>query len=174
MIIKKVIKKFYNLIHPPKVRFTHGKRFYSNSLVDTLFPELVEIGDDFISAPGSIILAHDASMLWYTGKYRVQRTKIGNRVFLGANSIILPGVVIGDDVIIGSGSVVTKDIISGSVVVGNPARVVSTVSEYIDKCEQRQILYATNKRFIDLIANGKIITEEHQNELRDFIYTQLK
>lgn len=100
----------------------------------------MEIGDDFISAPGSIILAHDASTLWHTGKYRVQKTKIGNRV-LGANSIILPGVVVGDDVIIGSGSVVTKDIASNSVVAGNPARVVSTISEYIDKCEQRKILY---------------------------------
>jgi acetyltransferase-like isoleucine patch superfamily enzyme len=176
MIVKKVIKKFYNLIHPPKVRFTHGQRFYSNSLIDTLFPELVEIGDDFISAPGSIILAHDASTLLHTGKgkYRVQKTKIGNRVFLGANSVILPGIVIGDDVIIGSGSVVTKDIPSGSVVVGNPGRVVSTVSEYIDKCEKRQILYASNKGFIDLIARGEVITEEKQNELRDFIYAQLK
>ena len=98
MIIKKVFKKVYHLIYPPRVRFKHGQRFYSNSLIDTLFPELVEIGDDFISAPGSIILAHDASTLWHTGKYRVQKTKIGNRVFLGANSIILPGVVVGDDV----------------------------------------------------------------------------
>ena len=99
MIINKFFKKVYHLIYPPRVRFKHGQRFYSNSLIDTLFPELVEIGDDFISAPGSIILAHDASTLWHTGKYRVQKTKIGNRVFLGANSIILPGVVVGDDVI---------------------------------------------------------------------------
>ena len=56
MIIKKVFKKVYHLIYPPRVRFKHGQRFYSNSLIDTLFPELVEIGDDFISAPGSIIL----------------------------------------------------------------------------------------------------------------------
>lgn len=95
-------------------------------------------------------------------------------MFLGANSIILPGVVVGDDVIIGSGSVVTKDIASNSVVAGNPARVVSTISEYIDKCEQRKILYAPNEKFIDLITRGEIITEERQNELRDTIYTQLK
>ena len=93
--------------------------------------------------------------------------------FLGANSIILPGVVVGDDVIIGSGSVVTKDIASNSVVAGNPARVVSTISEYIDKCEQRKILYTPDEKFIDLITRGEIITEERQNELRDTIYTQL-
>lgn len=81
MIINKFFKKVYHLIYPPRARFKHGQRFYSNSLIDTLFPELVEIGDDFISAPGSIILAHDASTLWHTGKYRVQKTKIGNRVF---------------------------------------------------------------------------------------------
>lgn len=174
MIINKFFKKVYHLIYPPRARFKHGQRFYSNSLIDTLFPELVEIGDDFISAPGSIILAHDASTLWHTGKYRVQKTKIENRVFLGANSIILPGVVVGDDVIIGSGSVVTKDIASNSVVAGNPARVVSTISEYIDKCEQRKILYTPDEKFIDLITRGEIITEERQNELRDTIYTQLK
>ena len=59
------------------------------------------IGDDFISAPGSIILAHDASLVNKYGVYRLEPTNIGNRVFLGANATILPGVKIGDDVIIG-------------------------------------------------------------------------
>ncbi|WP_297974551.1 DapH/DapD/GlmU-related protein [uncultured Bacteroides sp.] len=174
MIIVKVLKKVYHLICPPKVKFKHGQRFYSNSLIDTLFPELVEIGDDFISAPGSVILAHDASTFWYTGKYRVQKTKIGNRVFLGANSIILPGVVVGDNVIIGSGSVVTKDITSNSVVAGNPARVISTINEYIDKCEYRKILYSPSKRCIDLMAKGETLTEELKKELRDTIYIQME
>ena len=53
MIINKFFKKVYHLIYPPRARFKHGQRFYSNSLIDTLFPELVEIGDDFIS--GSIV-----------------------------------------------------------------------------------------------------------------------
>ena len=52
------------------------------------------------------------------------RVKIGNRVWIGGNTVINPGVTIGDDVVIGSGSVVTKNIESGVVAAGNPARVI--------------------------------------------------
>lgn len=173
-MIKRLLRKIYQIIHPPKVRVKHGKRFYSNSLIDTLFPELIEIGDDFVSAPGSIILAHDASTFMHTGKYRVQKTIIGNRVFLGANSVVLPGIVIGDDVIIGSGAVVTKNISNGSVVAGNPARVILTVNEYMDKCNKRKNLYNANESFINLIKAGESISEKEQEELRKFIYTQLE
>lgn len=48
---------------------------------------------------------------------------IGNRVWVGSNSTILPGVSIGDNAIIGAGSVVTKDIPANTIAVGNPARV---------------------------------------------------
>ena len=44
---------------------------------------------------------------------------------IGANSTILPGVVIGEGALVGSGSVVTKDVAPGKIVVGNPARVLN-------------------------------------------------
>lgn len=50
---------------------------------------------------------------------------IGNRVWIGDKSTLLPGVAIGDDVIIGANSVVTKDIPNGCVAVGNPARIIN-------------------------------------------------
>jgi maltose O-acetyltransferase len=50
--------------------------------------------------------------------------KIGDRCWIGANVIILPGVTIGDNVVVGSGSIVTKDIPSNSIAVGNPARII--------------------------------------------------
>jgi len=49
---------------------------------------------------------------------------IGNNVELGANTVILGGVVLGDGVKVGAGSVVVKDVVPGAVVVGNPARVI--------------------------------------------------
>jgi maltose O-acetyltransferase len=50
--------------------------------------------------------------------------KIGDRCWIGANVIILPGVTIGDNVVVGSGSIVTKDIPSNSIAVGNHARII--------------------------------------------------
>ena len=47
--------------------------------------------------------------------------KIGDNVWIGGGSIILPGVSIGDNVTIAAGSVVNKDIPDDSLVVGNPA-----------------------------------------------------
>lgn len=155
-------------------RVKHGKCFYSNSLIDTLFPELIEIGDNFISAPGSIILAHDASTFLFTDKYRAQKTIIGNNVFLGANSVILPGITIGDNVIVGSGCVVTKDIPSDSVVAGNPGKIIGSVRAYIAKCESRGILYSANSEFIKKMRKGDAYNKEDLDYLRSHVYAQIR
>lgn len=54
---------------------------------------------------------------------------IGNNVWIGANSVILPGVNIEDNSVIGAGSIVTKDIPSNVVAVGNPCRVLREINE---------------------------------------------
>lgn len=59
--------------------------------------------------------------------------KIGNNVFIGADSIVLCNTRIGDNVIIGAGSVVTKDVPSNSVYAGNPARYICSFEEYKNK-----------------------------------------
>lgn len=94
---------------------------------------LISIGNDVTLAAGVHILAHDASTHYYTGYTKIGLVEIGDRVFVGAHSIILPNVKIGNDVIIGAGSVVTKDIPDNSVAVGNPARVIAKTHEYVEK-----------------------------------------
>lgn len=54
---------------------------------------------------------------------------IGNNVWIGANSVILPGVNIRDNSVIGAGSIVTKDIPSNVIAVGNPCRVLREINE---------------------------------------------
>jgi acetyltransferase-like isoleucine patch superfamily enzyme len=54
---------------------------------------------------------------------------IGNKVWIGGNVTILPGVTIGDEAVIGAGSVVTKDIPAGVVAVGNPCKVLRKITE---------------------------------------------
>ena len=52
---------------------------------------------------------------------------IGNNVWIGSGSIILPGTSIGDNAIIGAGSVVNKDIPENTIAVGNPAKVIKKI-----------------------------------------------
>lgn len=98
---------------------------------------LIEIGNDVTMAPRVHILCHDASTKTFLGKTKIGRVKIGNRVFIGAESVVLPGVTIGDDVVIGANSTVTHNIPPNSVAVGSPARVICTLEEYIQKEKER-------------------------------------
>jgi acetyltransferase-like isoleucine patch superfamily enzyme len=59
--------------------------------------------------------------------------KIGDNIFVGARSTILPNVVLGDNVVIAANSVITKDIESNSVVAGIPAKKIMTLDEYKNK-----------------------------------------
>lgn len=93
----------------------------------------ITIGDNVTLAPRVHILAHDASTRMYLGKTRAANVTIGNYVFVGAGSIILPGVHIGNRVIIGAGSIVTKDIPDNSLAVGNPAKVICSLDDYLEK-----------------------------------------
>jgi len=56
------------------------------------------------------------------------RVQIGDRVAIGARSIVCKGVIIGDDVVVWPGTIVNKKVISGSVVCGNPAKVLNKPS----------------------------------------------
>ena len=93
----------------------------------------ITIGDNVTLAPRVHILAHDTSTYVFFGKTRAANVTIGNDVFVGASSIILPGVHVGNRVIIGAGSVVTKDIPDNSVAAGNPAKVICPIDVYLER-----------------------------------------
>lgn len=98
---------------------------------------LITIGDNVTMAPRVHVLAHDASTKTHLGYTKIGRVNIGDNVFIGASTIILPGVTIGDDVIIGANSTVTHDIPSGSVAAGCPAKVICSTNDYLEKEKQR-------------------------------------
>lgn len=102
-------------------------------IIDPSYCYHITIGDNVTLAPRVHILAHDASTYVFFGKTRAANVVIGNDVFVGASSIILPGVHIGNRVIVGAGSIVTKDIPDNSVAVGNPAKVICSIDEYLAK-----------------------------------------
>ena len=83
-----------------------GKNFnrLHGTILDPGHCWLIEIGDDVTMAPRVHILCHDASTKTFLNYTKVGRVTIGDRVFIGAESVVLPGVTIGNDVVIGANS----------------------------------------------------------------------
>lgn len=149
LFLRKYLKK------EKAIYYKIGNTKHHNAFVDGLSPNFIEIGDYFVSAPGAYILSHDSSTFRHTGKYRIEKTIIGDRVYLGANAVILPGVKVGDGAIIGAGAVVSKNVAPYTVVAGVPAKFICTVEEYIRKCESKNCLYEPPKSFEKLLKNQR-------------------
>lgn len=85
-------------------------------MMDTMFPERISIGANSIIGYNTTILAHE----YLIDEYRLGDVTIGNRVMIGANCTILPGVEIGDGAIVSAGTLVHKNVPPGAFVGGNP------------------------------------------------------
>jgi maltose O-acetyltransferase len=116
-----------------------GKNFkrLNGVILDPSHCWLIEIGDNVTMAPRVHILCHDASTKTFLNHTKIGRVTIGNNVFIGAESVVLPGVSIGDNVIIGANSTVTHDVPEGTVVAGTPAKVICSLEEYLNKERER-------------------------------------
>lgn len=100
-------------------------------------PFLVKIGDNVTITSGVMLLTHDGST-WLVNdekgrRYLYRRVVIKNNVFIGINTIVMPGVIIGNNVVVASGSVVTKSIPDNKIVAGNPAKIIGEFNEYYEK-----------------------------------------
>lgn len=89
---------------------------------------------------------------------------IGDWVYIGSDSLIMPGVTIGDYVLVAAGSVVTKSVPAGMVVAGNPARIIGTTENYIERILKYNIAtkdFSTKKKrkLLLNLDNDKFITK---------------
>jgi maltose O-acetyltransferase len=135
------------------------------TVLDPDFPFLISIGDHAVIGPEVMVLAHDASTRRHLGYSRVAPVAIGRGTFVGARVIVLPGVTIGDGAIVGAGSVVRRDVEPGTLVAGNPARVVGTTAEYLDRHRRALDLRPTWERGGWTATSG--ITPENQRRMRE-------
>lgn len=114
--IVRVRRFYYNRVWgmdiDPTATFSLSAKF------DKTNPKGVHIGARSYIAFDVAILTHDM-----TRGLRLD-TRIGKHCFIGARSIILPGLEIGDESIVAAGSVVTKDVPPRSIVAGNPAQII--------------------------------------------------
>lgn len=125
------------LVEPP-IHFDYGRnttvgeRFFANYNLTVLDVCPVTIGDNVMLAPNVSLygaghpIHPDARNSGY--EYGAPIT-IGNNVWIGGSSCVLPGVTIGNNVVIGAGSVVTKDIPDNVIAAGNPCRVIREITE---------------------------------------------
>lgn len=108
-----------------------GKNFYANHNLVILDCAPVTFGDDMQIGPncGFYTAAHPIDPEQRRSGVEFARSiVVGNNVWFGGGCTVLPGVTIGDNCVIGAGSVVTRDIPANSVAVGNPCRVLRTIS----------------------------------------------
>jgi acetyltransferase-like isoleucine patch superfamily enzyme len=129
-----VILKDHCIVCPCNARSTIsiGDRSTIGDYTFIYSSEKITIGHDCMIAPFSYIVDSNHGMALGTPFNLQPNTTnpvaIGDNVWIGTHSIILPGVVIGSNSIIASGSVVTKSVASGVVVGGNPARIIKHLS----------------------------------------------
>lgn len=137
-VVKELLGKSENaMINPPFYcdygkHIEVGKNFFANYNCTILDVAKVTIGDNCQFAPNVSIYTAGHPVHPETRntmyEYGISVT-IGNNVWIGGNTVILPGVQIGDNVVIGAGSVVTRDIPANTIAAGNPCRVLREITE---------------------------------------------
>ncbi|WP_104984760.1 sugar O-acetyltransferase [Sorangium cellulosum] len=111
---------------------TIGARCFANFGLVALDVAPITIGDDVQIGPNVQLLTptHPVEPEPRRNKWEgAKPIKIGNNVWLGGGAIVLPGVTIGDNTVVGAGSVVTRDLPANVIAVGNPARVIRSLTD---------------------------------------------
>ncbi|MFT5726125.1 MAG: acetyltransferase-like isoleucine patch superfamily enzyme [Desulforhopalus sp.] len=123
---------YYIFLRSAGVTIGKGTMISLRAKIDTRRGKII-IGKNSHITYGCILLSHDGSAKQrIPGADGLGQVVIGDNVFVGVGSIILPNVTIGDNSVIGAGSVVSKDIPANVVAVGNPAKVIKHLKERCD------------------------------------------
>lgn len=143
-------KMLYAILYPEKyakkigVNTKGNFRIYGSSY--SMFgtePWLITLGDNVHITLNVKFVCHDGGTLIFRRFVPdLEITKpitVGDNVYIGVRTLIMPGVNIGDNCVIGAGSIVTKDIPPNSVAAGIPARVIKSTDEYFEKLKKESL-----------------------------------
>jgi acetyltransferase-like isoleucine patch superfamily enzyme len=127
-------------------------------------PYLIKLGNR-VSLTSVSFVNHDGGVWVLREKYPmidvVKPIMIGNNVFIGISSVIMPGVKVGDNVIIGAGSIVTKDVQSNTIVAGIPAKFIKKLKDY----ENEILTISINTKHLSPSKKRKFLREKINMEL---------
>lgn len=103
-------------------------------------PYLVSLGNHVEVTAGVRFITHDGAV-WVARQMHpqidvIEPISVGNNVFIGLNTIILPGVSIGNNVVIAAGAIVTRDLADNAVYGGNPAKQICDITSYISRAAE--------------------------------------
>lgn len=141
-LIKSIYKQIYEKIllrssQERRINYLRkqGIKIGQNCIINTMSfstePYLIEIGNQAIITSDTQFITHDGAIHCFREEFDgiiCGKIKIGNNVFIGSNSIILLNTIIGNNCIVGAGSVVRGKFPENSVIIGNPAKVVSNTN----------------------------------------------
>ncbi len=130
--------------------------------LDPAYPHLIKIGNHVVLSNNVTILTHDASLDRFLGVCRIGLVEIKDYCFIGINAVIMPNVSIGPCSVVGAGSVVTKDVPPFTVVAGNPATVVCSLEDFINRHE---LQLQTNPRFPRTYFDSSNPSQQIKDEL---------
>ena len=136
-------KKRTNYIVKNNIFGKVGDNFFFQPRIIPSDPEFIKFHNNITVTSNVTFVTHDVfhEGLNRLGKgnfdYYQKGIEVFDNVFIGCNSTILPGVKIGPNAVIAAGSVVTKDVKENTVVAGNPAKVIETFDDFLEKRKKR-------------------------------------
>lgn len=143
-----------NYIKKHKIFHEFGENVFFQPRIIPSDPDLISLHNNIIITSNVTFVNHDIFYLGLnklgkgTFTYDQKPIEIFDNVFIGCNTTILGGVKIGPNAVIGAGSVITKDVPPNSVVAGNPAKVIETFNEFIEKKLKDEKNHSNNKDIV--------------------------
>lgn len=159
-IIRKLKSTYLSLLSLEEQARRAGVKMGNNNFINTRFwssaeAYLIEVGSYCGITAGVKFFTHGGghAARWKYAQFDCfGKVKLGDYVYVGNNSLIMPGVTIGNHVLIAAGSVVTKSIPDDVVVGGNPAKILCSIEDYIE-------------RNLEYNLNSKSMTAEEKRNL---------